>query len=358
MDADRINMVFLELVEEIGEPYSNERRECWEDILMKTEYVPNDYMRSSLEYQKTYMECFTDYIIDLSLFIKDKDGLFIGVWPLSIKKKDNTWEFCTNQGPVLPPLFIRSVAEKEKRIIDQDCINLINEMYRRIVPSIQIKDTWMSRYLSLPILMNNNETIWWRLCCEGGCTAICETMLYMDLTKTKEELFHSLRKKYRQYINKGEREWKITVHDKVTDEMWSNYRRMHAEVSGRVTRSIESWDIEKESINNGNAFYVESTDKDGEFIGGGYFEFSKDECLSAVGVYDRSQFNLPVSHVINWRAICHMQELGLKQFVFGRRFWPGDNPRPTEKELQIAYFKEGFAKDYILKLILNNTMNT
>ena len=74
-----------------------------------------------------------------------------------------------------------------------------------------------------------------------------------------------------------------------------------------------------------------------------------------MGAEDRTLFDKPVSHVVQWTAIKHLKELGCRWHYVGQRFYPGDVVQPTEKELNIAYFKEGFATDVFLRLSLKIT---
>lgn len=52
---------------------------------------------------------------------------------------------------------------------------------------------------------------------------------------------------------------------------------------------------------------------------------------------------MPVSHLSQWIAICYMKEKNIKNYYIGRRPYKCDWNNPTEKEIAIGHFKEGFA---------------
>ena len=104
-------------------------------------------------------------------------------------------------------------------------------------------------------------------------------------------------------------------------------------------------------MGEGGAFLVMLRENDGRLIGGGCFQYSKDEGLYAVGAYDRSLFDEPVSHIVQITAIEHLLRLGLKRYRLGRRPYPGDPDHPQDKDLSIGYFKEGFATHMSIELM-------
>jgi lipid II:glycine glycyltransferase (peptidoglycan interpeptide bridge formation enzyme) len=78
-------------------------------------------------------------------------------------------------------------------------------------------------------------------------------------------------------------------------------------------------------------------------IGGGFFICSRDESVYMVGAYDRSYFDKPVGHVIQFHAIKEMQNRGLVWYNIGERIFANDEPAPSVKEISISKFKSGFS---------------
>jgi len=67
-----------------------------------------------------------------------------------------------------------------------------------------------------------------------------------------------------------------------------------------------------EDIGNQNAFSVYLRDTEGAMIGGGFFNFTRDEGVYSVGAYDRSLFDKPLGHVVQFRAIEELKSRGIR----------------------------------------------
>jgi hypothetical protein len=94
----------------------------------------------------------------------------------------------------------------------------------------------------------------------------------------------------------------------------------------------------------GSAFFVSLRDpSDRRLVGGGFFQYTRDEGLYAVGAYDRTLFDKPLGHIVQHVAIEMMQSLGLVWYRIGERPYIQDLPSPTPKQLAIGEFKQGFA---------------
>ena len=183
----------------------------------------------------------------------------------------------------------------------------------------------------------------------GRCFAREE--LYVDLNKTYDEIHKNIRKSYKSLINYGVRNWKIKFYREVDTILFEKLKDMHFVVAGRKTRSDESWDLQYVAINNGTAFIAVIEDAD-KIIGWALFNLSRDECYYGVGVFDRTMFDKPISHFLQDSVIKYLQDnTDIKWYYLGHRFYKGDYYVPTEKELNIAYFKEAFATDKFINLL-------
>lgn len=333
---------------------ANQYTNMWKEVITDLPYTPVCYTRESLDYQYAYMSAFVDDLIDLSVIIYQKNRA-IGIWPVSLRRREDVYEFCTNQGVVLPPLYKSGISDRIIKKYNSQCLSAIKCFYAAIKEKIAISSKWSACSSFLPSKIHTQNVLWDSKCMELGATPQVAHDLYVDLRQSLEEIHVNLRKSYRSLLNEGERLWQVDVHDTVSEELFDEFRRLHKEVSGRVTRPKETWDLQRQEINNTNSFLVTIRDSEHKLCGGGFFEASNTESIYAVGAYDRSLFDKPVSHIVQWTAIKHAKELGLCWHYLGQRFYETDTPTPTPKELQIAYFKEGFATDTILRLI--NEMN-
>lgn len=183
-------------------------------------------------------------------------------------------------------------------------------------------------------------------------TASLTHQIYVDLNLSMEKFRSCIRKSYKSLISKGNKLWKINTYNRnnYSADVFDEFRLFHLQVAGKITRSLDSWKLQGEAIEHGDAFLVVLRDNDGKMVGGGLFYTSWCEGLYAVGVYDRSLFDLPLGHVIQMTAIEYMKTLGLSWYKLGERPYAQDIPAPTDKELTISKFKEGFSTNCFLKL--------
>ncbi|MEM7618350.1 MAG: hypothetical protein AAF244_03090, partial [Pseudomonadota bacterium] len=98
-----------------------------------------------------------------------------------------------------------------------------------------------------------------------------------------------------------------------------------------------------------------------KFLGFALFHYNHYSIQYAVGVYDRDVGNFPIGHLVQNTLIKYAQEKKLKTYFIGTRLYegnkvplyPGYTEAPSEKLLQISYFKEGFVPDMKTRLIFN-----
>ena len=331
----------------------------WESTLIKGEYIPVEYLPSSLKYQRAYVNCFYQKVIDLSVLVCERN-MPICVWPITLVfDKDECW-FSTNEKEVLPPFFVKGISHKEKNHIMSDCMKAINCVIDFVCNDYDVHN-WKTRYSLLGEMKGNGSENWYRKCMENGGETDVITELYVNLELGLDSIHSSIRKHYKALINKGEKIWRTEIISSVSDEEIEYFMNRHIEVAGRETRSRETWLLQQEAVNCGNAFIVKLIDLNGEFVGESLFEHSRDEGLYSVGVYNRNLFDEPVSHIVQWKAIEHMISLGLRRYKIGQRFYSGRTlnlNQPTEKEISISYFKEGFATDYEFTFIVTNKLGS
>ena len=78
--------------------------------------------------------------------------------------------------------------------------------------------------------------------------------MHLDTSLPIEEIRKNIRKGYRPLISSGQKRWSVSVLDEYCDDTWNKFRALHKFVAGRVTQSIETWNIQHQAIKDGNAF--------------------------------------------------------------------------------------------------------
>ena len=185
---------------------------------------------------------------------------------------------------------------------------------------------------------------------KGGKLDKVNYEMYVDLTMTVKEIRGFIRKSFRPLVSSGLKNWNVEVMDQYCDNTWAKFRELHKKVAGRVTRSIETWDIQHESIKSGDAFLVYVSGTDGVMVGGGYFDMSDYECNYSVGSYDRKLSDQPLGHMIQYQAILTAKEKGREIYYIGDRFYKVSPPDVNEKRVQISHFQQGFASQILPRI--------
>ena len=131
--------------------------------------------------------------------------------------------------------------------------------------------------------------------------------------------------------------------DEYSEEVWNKFKALHKKVAGRVTRSIETWNIQHQAIKDGNAFLVYILDSKQNMVGAACFIMSDYQCNYSVATYDKSLLDQPLGHMIQYQAILTMKDKGRETYYIGDRFSKLNLPCVSEKQVQISHFKQGFS---------------
>ena len=178
-------------------------------------------------------------------------------------------------------------------------------------------------------------------CSVHGATDNPYPVAYVDLTAEPATWRSALRKSSRSLINWGRRNLSICHVNKDTPDrrLFDQYRAFHADVAGRVTRAIDSWNVMYDWIAHGGGeltlAFLEQ-----RLVAGSMFIDGAETSIYASAVYDRTQFDKPLAHYPVWLGIERAQERGMKRLELGPVPPEGTVP---DKEYHIGYFKRGFA---------------
>lgn len=147
----------------------------------------------------------------------------------------------------------------------------------------------------------------------------------IDLTKSEAELYHDLRKSYKQLVKQG----KISYHDSV-DEFWKESARS------------KGWDKQQEMVSRHEALLIYKLVHN-EIHAGVMMYHNK------VSAYYASAFSREDvgTHCLIWQAIKDLKEAGRSMLEMGELVYTGD-----EKLINISKFKAGFGGETKTRLIL------
>jgi len=321
----------------------------WNKVWLELSYQPVPYAKSTLDYYHAYFRGIGWDIEDVSLVLLN-DNSPCGIWPLSLGINSSGKTELINMGAGLAsPLFIAGLSPKTVKKICSNALKFLNELGRIIgLPKIDVEQ-WVE-----PSRSGMGVPEWHQLLMSAGAVPAVRHDLFVDLARTMGEIRSNFRKSYKSLINAGLRNWDVFTVDEsnVSKAQWDEFKSLHSTVAGRSTRSDRTWGIHLAMIKDGEAFLTCLRDPaDGNLVGGGFFQHTRDEGVYAVAVYDRRLFDKPLGHVVQQIAIERMKERGLKWYRIGERFYAQNNPCPSDKEVSISSFKQGFASHMFCRYV-------
>ena len=166
----------------------------------------------------------------------------------------------------------------------------------------------------------------------------------IDLNDDEETIHKNIRRRYKSMINRGKRDLSFFFYNyqNIDRDIFSQFQKFHHEVSGRLTRTRESWDVQYEMVKQNC----------GEIIMGalpGYGVVSAALYLDhgavtfyGVAVYNRDLFGIPLAHANVYQGIIRAKKRNKKTFSFGPI-----KPYSLEEEkvYNIGKFKKGFCNE-------------
>ena len=310
----------------------------WNEVIDSLPLRPVKYLNSTIDYYIKYLEDQGEICNDISCVILS-DSKPIGIWPLSVSKKKSPLMLSSHGHPVIEPLFTKC-PKKTFKNNSKKCFTTASQ----IAGNIGLKD-WIS---SSSMLDNSSVSYWHQICMSSNASLSSFHELYIDLELPIEKIKSNFRKSYKPLVSLGEKLWKIDVINQSSmsveiEDHVNEFCLLHEDVSGKKTRSTESWNFQKNAILNNEAFLICLRDDKNKLIGAGYFSHTLDQGVYAIAAYDRGLFHKPLGHTVQYAAIKELKKIGCKWYHLGRRSYKNDMHQPTDKEISISKFKEGFS---------------
>src|SRR5450830_1103706 len=303
----------------------SEHKADWNVVWQRLPMQPTSISESMIDYQHAYLRSTGSSVLDLSMVIFN-DGKPCAIWPFNLSL--NTQKKIIRHAVDSLEYLRGFLGKSDLRIEENSSLNYNN------LSLSEWHQQWMMR---------------------GGEPKIRHE-LYVDLTLSIEDIYSNMRKSYRSLIQQGSKLWEVTCidHENLTPALWNEFRELHLKAAGKVTRSEETWHLQYLMIlqNEGFLLTLRTIDGSSTLIGGAFFQNTKDEGYYAVAAYDRNLFDKPIGHVLQMRAIQLMKDKNIKWYRIGERMFPSDIPKPSDKQISISNFKQGFATHLIPKFSL------
>lgn len=178
---------------------------------------------------------------------------------------------------------------------------------------------------------------------EIGAQPAASLRALMDLALDDDTLIQDMRRRNRQHVRWGRDTLVIETVDaqQPSREAFDRYRLLHAEVAGRVTRPIESWDAMFALIVAGFGDLI-LTHLDQTLVGGTLILDDDHSAYYASGAHRRDRFDKPLSHYPMLLAASRARARGRRIFDIGET-WGGTLDMDDLKQRSIGRFKAGLS---------------
>jgi len=297
----------------------------WNTVLSASLYASVYHQVSNVDYYSAYFQG------ENISFVLIEDHKPIAIFPIFAYQDNNEWKISSNSLGVISPLFIRDIPKKTRKRLEKQFIEIILFISKKIK-------------LKKIILFEHSHFLsnWFLLWLERADKDFITYQLAIDLQQSIESIKLDFRKSYKPLVNKGLKDWDVRVCEENVDEVFEEFKDLHFEAAGKQTRSKESWSIQRQQIENKEAFLVSVRDGN-TLIGAGFFNFSRDMGTYSVGAYKRDLFDKPIGHAVQMIAIKKLKDLGCKTYILGQKAVALSSSVSSKKEASISHFKEGFA---------------
>ena len=267
------------------------------------------------------------------------------MFPLILHKKDGAWVLSAEGVNLIRPLFINNIAKKTKKRLEKTIIKTIFDISKKL--NINVVKVFE---------FDDKLSTWYLLWLDKANKVFVTHHLMIDLEPSLEEIKSGFRKSYKPLVNKALREYDISACQEDIESLFEEFRLLHLHIAGKQTRSLKSWKDQQELIENDEAFLVSVRDKD-TLVGAGFFTYTKDIGSYSVGAYKRELHNKSIGHGVQMKAIEFLKKQGCKKYYIGQKITQLDIIQPTDKEVSISHFKEGFASSVLVHPCLEIRIN-
>ena len=289
-----------------------------------------DWVQYDEEYASLHAEQQARYMI-----VFETNEELDAIWILTLAKFSDGIQLGTRSLPIQPPLIATSTPNKRTKRIIKSCIEL--GCYIAAHHGLQF---WASSEYGPT---QSGLTNWYSISRLHGATCQLENHLYVDLSLTDLEYRAKIRSSNKSTLSAGFKRWKPEIYTGESQSEWDEFRDLHRVVSGRVTRSKATWDIQFQMIKSGSGFAVFTRNANRSLVGGIFIAHTQDEGLYVTGVFDRDLNDPSLGHISQSCGIQELKRRGVRWYKLGERPFPSTQSIIDEKELAIAHFKDGYA---------------
>lgn len=317
----------------------------WHHVLQGINTYDVVFVTSVIQYYQAYfIDSYEEYY-DYSMILYNKNDEAIAVWPLCVYFHEGCYHIGSNGGAIVFPIILDELYNtKSHKKISDTCFQIIkalaahyhiSEMNILADPLVYPQDCFYEKLLTYDVRPNYHQH-----------------MLYVNFQKGMDHVKANIRKSYRSLIHGSKKNLNIEIIDCKqgnVKQALAQTKQLHLEVAGQKTRSDQSWLLQEKIIVDGYGCIFLLYDKDQQLVGAAIFSWGAKIAHYGTGVYRRELFDqYALGHVVQSVAIDYMYSHDIQWYCIGGFPLLCDAPKPTDKEISIGHFKQGFATDIMI----------
>jgi hypothetical protein len=158
----------------------------------------------------------------------------------------------------------------------------------------------------------------------------------------------SVRERYRRDIRKHSDKYVLSIlgADDLYDGIADLYMDLHVKDSGKTSRPLVTYERQMNLVRKGEGFWVAARNKAADrIVGMLLISVHKKAAYDNSVAVDPEFADDPVSHLMKWKAIEHLIEIGSDHYELGSAaLMPSYLSQPSAKNYGISFFKDGWSR--------------
>jgi hypothetical protein len=306
--------------------------QLWNDFTETNSNTSWHYLLKRVEFYKLISG---ERLVNDISFIVLRENKPIAISALLVENINSRISFSLAGGYLPAPLISEHLKNKDRKNIQNLCFENIDKLaVKHKAAKVMLKADVLTEYYSYNFLMSYNYL--------DTSSNTCLIDLNLPLT----DLWSKIRKSYKSLINNGKKKYILEVYDysNYDYDVFNLHKMLHHKTSGKVTRSSDTWDIQFDLIKDDKAILIGLKDGD-KYVGFSYFAHSHLKAYYGNSSDDPEyETNIPLEHTIIWTAVEYYSRRNYNTLELGQqKFSSQIFDYPTQKELNISFFKRGFS---------------
>ncbi len=276
------------------------------------------------------------------------------------KFKNLSFKLTYEDNQILCPLTLQAEDKKTlnffgdeiqvfyKKKMNEKIYNYLKSVFKNLIEENKIQS------LKFKIKIDNEESI-----VKNDNLELIKNEIFVDLTKKENEIFKSFKPNLRNEIKKEHKDLVYEIIDYKNYEKKDIFKmmEMHEEISGKKTRSLNTWKINEDMLNKNNAIISKALFNK-KAISYSLFYFNKTTCSYFSSCSQREYFKeiRNLQHKTIYNVIKYMK--GKTKYLYLGSSILYSKKNIEDKLINIGKFKSKFSKEKNLFNIYNTIPET